>query len=131
MKLCRMALAIMALTLVAGQAQAQIVVKRVPCKVLKFENKSSWFPVYYNDSGFSRNVTLQIIRNGCRPKDSIIRLASAPNLTSGLNSPIPFFSGKFNPGKTMVVPDESYLVIHGGSPSVRISGTFDYVYSVD
>lgn len=116
------------------QSRAQFVVKRVSCTNLKLGWPNTFHPFYFNDTGSTRRIHLQITRNGCRPRDLSIQFGYSNNLPSSATAtsgdPV---SGRQPYGQGYIVPDDHYAVLYFWltPPDHKVSGTFDYMYTVD
>jgi len=120
------------LFLFAGSANAQNVVKRIKCK--DYPTNLQALELYKNDTGSTRIIRLQIVRDGCRPKlDGGWLTFRTSSLTGNTQS----FRNLTRIGKHTAVYGRSilhewtasvYFVPQGGA---NASGTFDYIFTVD
>lgn len=126
----RLAIALLLIVLV-GQAHAQHVVKRFPCKDLVVTPEVGFNPIYYNNTGITQYIHIQVTRNGCTPKEA--------GMAFGVGTGTPPFpvssgrgvlSGKRPQGIGFDVPDEHTAFLYlSGTSSAR--GTIDFTYMID
>ena len=130
MKATRIALVFLALALAAGQAHAQFIVKRFPCKALLWDGVA-FKSIYRNRTEATRLFHFQITRNGCRPKDLVLNVGTSANLSTAVNQQV--MTGKFPDGIGFDLPDDHYVVffISGGPGSENPKGTIDFSYTVE
>jgi hypothetical protein len=130
MKTIRIVIAALVLTVSAGQAQAEFVVKRFPCKDLLW-NGALVNTFYDNETGVTKFVHIQITRNRCRPKDIVFSLGVTPDGTAwSFRGTV---TGKFPKGMGFDVQDgwEAVLFIDQSLGGVNAKGTIDFSYSVE
>ncbi len=127
--------AFLVLSLSANQAQAQFLVKRVNCADAVFSNTEPPDVVYHaSSSDIDRQLTVQITRDGCRPRREGGRFEL---IVEGAGGP---------PGRSMymlrrgrhvasatndVDPGGLGYVIFTNLTVGRTGGTFDYMFSYD
>ncbi len=111
---------------------AQTVVKRASCADSD-SNTNFANPLYFheNRSNASQTITMQVIRDGCRPKSPeglytlwVVSLGGSGN---GLNMTR---FGKFTESQSQEVPNNFRAFIRFSTDG-KPRGTFDYVYSID
>jgi hypothetical protein len=109
--------------------EAQHVIKRNSCSLA---NISEQLEVYRNRTSLTKDVTIQIVRDGCRPKDpregSFLALTSSPS--GGILRDFGRLKGHTS-ALTMPVGANGLLRIYFYAPRApRVSGTFDYILTV-
>ena len=114
----------------AGQAHAEFVVKRYPCKELPY-NGTTINTFYNNETGVTKHIHVHITRNGCRPKDLTYSLGITQSGFSWIWRG--HMTGKFPNGLGFDLPDGYAAVFFIDVPpgAVNARGTMDFVYSVE
>ena len=108
-------------TFFCGDAIAQGVVKGVRCADLPIF-------VYTNRSGVTKAVTVQVVRNRCRPTTGFFRLRATPSSTQIVMADHRNHTGAL----TLSVSNlNSAELTFGAFQPNPVRGTFDYTVSVD
>ena len=108
-------------------AHAQFVIKGIKC------SDPSWI-VHENSTSSTQIVTMQVVRDGCRPKFNSPSAGFYYILRSGssTNSSLLERQAKRTASKSRTVPSGGQVeIIFTAIGGVRISGTFDYIISID
>jgi hypothetical protein len=115
-----------------GLAHAEIVIKRVSCK----EANSTTAEIFRNVTGFNRYVTVQVTRDGCRPRSEdearfyLNRINGTQ--TSVASTPLERNGKRTNAIHAPVAPGwRARLYFQRVDFGDNVSGTFDYVLEVD
>lgn len=128
-------LAVLVLALFASHANAQFVVKRLNCAdavipVAGFPQ----FPYHLNSAAGAKDITIQVVRDGCRPRfnegqfDLVVRTAGG-SIVAG---PGMIRDTKYPSSATETIAASNHAFVRFRSfTSGRISGTFDYAYTID
>ena len=109
-------------------------VKRVSCRDTSEMSLNNPVMAHANTSGEDMRFTVQVIRDGCRPKNSAgtytLWVATFPGGANG--EPLPR-SGRYTHSLTKMVPSlrRAILQFHATNFSDRVSGTFDYTYTIE
>jgi hypothetical protein len=129
---------VFALTLVVVPAEAQVENKRVKCA--SFVDQGDIFynrlKAYVNFSDESRLISFQVRKWGCRPVGSMARYQM---MVSPINSETPTFEqpvlasgARFSSLYTIPIPPQSkFEIFYEVDPGVRVTGTFDYILTVE
>ena len=126
----------LALAMAAGQAQAQFVVKRVKCAdAIQITNSSlPKTPFHFNSTPGTKDLTVQITRDGCRPK---LLLGQFQLRVKAVGGGEVYFSQMIRdtrvPSSTTEPIGASQLgyVTFSNPGGGKISGTFDYTYMIE
>jgi len=105
-------------------AHAELLIKGVKCKDAEAE-----IPVFWNTATFDKHITVQIVRDGCRPKLADGQFGLRTGLPNGGSSNSIFQrSGKHTHATYKRIPAGYIAMIRFISLSGRpVGGTFDYV----
>ena len=136
MKMFRLALAALVLPVFAGQAEAQYVVKRVKCAEAKYHQDTGTLPTFHvNALAYTRPISVQITRNGCRPKDHLssfrLYVTNGPSLGGIVAYMTQTLYSRLPAGAIASVPSNQgvFVSFHPYPSDARVTGTFDYMYS--
>ena len=124
-------LVILFVALATGSAQADTVVKRVSCKSVLAPD-DEMVVARSHSTADPRNFTIQVVRNGCRPKSGLFSVSFRDG--SGITYGPPLTNqGRHTDALTVpLVPNSTYQIeLQFNSPDGRASGTFDYSYSIN
>lgn len=116
---------------VSTSASAQYVIKGISCAKT---NYSDAHEVYVNRTGVTRYVTVQIVRDGCRPKGDGGFLGVQKTFPSGASQSLYSMErqGKRTSAVGESLPNGYRLKLYFADVvGARESGTFDYIFSVD
>ena len=130
-------LAVLILALFVSHAHAQFVVKRVKCAdsyaVDLFDGwVDSNFPYHRNWTSSTKNLAVQIIRDGCRPKWPEGQFFFVTLTASSAFVSTNMVRTKRYPASVVGEIQSGHALLVRFSPSdpnARVSGTFDYMYS--
>ena len=126
---------LVALALVAGMnlphsVDAQTIIKRISCKNT---NASNRLQIHANSSGQNVRFTYQVVRDGCKPKQTALGGNHWLRIVEpgGSGSSQVLRLGKFTRAVTDIAPSASVIEIYFTPPAGgRASGTFDYVLTI-
>lgn len=115
---------------ISTSANAQYVIKGNKCA--DFVNTGEVLEVYTNATGSTQTLTIQVVRDGCRPKldGGLFRIRVAGDFGSSFRTLTRL--GKRTAAYGRDIPANSILTIYFQTPAgVRVSGTFDYIFTVE
>ena len=122
----------LALTIVAGQSQAQIVVKGIKCADSVGATHITG-PMFHRYRGPGTGlITVQVVRDRCRPKGVGNFILATFNTNHALaHEDIMVRKRKYSSSMSREgVFNYSWVVRFNPPPDTRVGGTFDYFYAI-